>query len=245
MLKRLLRNSLIVVGLFAITGAAYAEPAKTWEFEVRLDGKTIGDHTYTVSNTGARTEVTSDASFDVKFLFLTALKYRHSATETWRGDCLASIDAKTLTNSNKQVVAGEKEDNRLKITSSGGAEIFTDCVKTFAYWNPDILDAGALLNAQTGDYVDINVTPLGNDVVQVGSKSVAAHKFALRSTADAVGKPVDIKLWYSADSWEWLALESTVSGDRLLRYQPVKLPVDTPMRSAAVERRVDFYKEQW
>ncbi|NNF18016.1 MAG: hypothetical protein HKN70_14825 [Gammaproteobacteria bacterium] len=245
MSRQLFRNILMAVGLVAIAGAAYAGPAKTWEFEVRLDGKNIGDHSYTVSSSGAQTKITSDASFDVKFLFLTALKYRHSATETWRGDCLTSIDAKTITNNKKQIVAGEKQDSQLKITSTGGAETFTDCVKTFAYWNPDILDAEALLNAQTGDYVDIVVTPLGDDVVTVGSRDVAAHKFALRSTENAVGKPVDIKLWYSADSWEWLALESTVSGDRLLRYQPVKVPVDTPRRSAVVDRRISFYKEQW
>ena len=72
--------------------------------------------------------------------------------------------------------------------------------------------AAAALNPQTGEYVDVDVEELGNEVVQI-----AGREFVARSVRITAPK-VDIKLWYSEDS-EWLALESVAKGGRIIRYE--------------------------
>ena len=43
-------------------------------------------------------ELTSEAHFRVRFLFIDAYRYEHRARERWQGDCLESLEARTDTN---------------------------------------------------------------------------------------------------------------------------------------------------
>ena len=83
---------------------------------------------------------------------------------------------------------------------------------TFAYWNPKLLDQTQLLNPQTGDYVDVRVEKVGDEILVVRGQPVEAKRFKLT----AVG--VDLTLWYSPDN-EWLALSSVAKGGRVIRYE--------------------------
>ena len=85
---------------------------------------------------------------------------------------------------------------------------------TFAYWNPEILVQQQLLNAQTGEYLDISVQPLGEKTLQLHGSDVAALHYRLRTDED------DIELWYSSDH-DWLALSTTTRGGRKLHYRRV------------------------
>jgi hypothetical protein len=83
---------------------------------------------------------------------------------------------------------------------------------TFAYWNPDILTQKRLLNPQTGRLETVTIMPLGEDNVVVRGATVPARRYRIS------GPKHPIDLWYGADR-NWLALQSTVDGGRLLRYQ--------------------------
>ncbi|MFK8029723.1 MAG: DUF6134 family protein [Gammaproteobacteria bacterium] len=190
-----------------------------YNFRVFLDEKPIGYHQFDVNRSDAGKKVESEAQFDVKVLFITAFKYRHSSVERWEENCVAGIESKTSSNGKRQQVQGELVDDVLTIESSAGDQRMNGCVQTFAYWNPSILDATKLLNSQTGDYVDVEVVSLGPDTLTLGENQTDAVKYNLRSTPDYEGKPVDITLWYDSSGTEWLALESLAKGDRTLRYE--------------------------
>lgn len=116
-----------------------------WVFQVFLDDAAIGTHRFVLTERGAERELASEARFNVKFLFFDAYRYRHDATERWRGDCLASLEAST-------------DDDGQKLAVS---KKFEGCVMSFAYWNPAILKRSELLNAQTGKLENIAVADLG------------------------------------------------------------------------------------
>lgn len=216
-----IRTSLLILAVAGVAFSASANQlsAESYNFRVYLDDKPIGYHQFKLNHTGAGKQVTSEAKFDVKVLFVNAFKYRHSSSESWSDNCLMAIDSQTVSNGKQQKVKGARVDEVLQIDSTAGETSMNGCVQTFAYWNPSILEANTLLNSQTGDYVDIDVKEVGRDTVAVAGKPVEAIKYNLTSAPDYAGKPVDITLWYDTARTEWLALESLAKGKRKIRYE--------------------------
>ena len=204
----------IAVALVALASApaSLASDSRSWEFSVSLDGDEIGYHRFELDRRGALEEVRSEASFDVRFLFLTAFRYRHVNTETWSDGCLASIESSTRQNGRKEAVSGELVDDVFQVDSGKGSELLADCVMSFAYWNPDFLEQPRLLNPQTGEYLPVEVQVLGRQVVNARGETVDATAYRL------VAQDVELTVWYSDDE-EWLGLESVAKGGRIIRYE--------------------------
>lgn len=184
-----------LVMTLAWAGAANAA-TREWRFDVSLDGRPIGEHHYVLRELADSRELTSEARFRVRILFFDAYRYDHRAQERWRGDCIERIDARTDANGKKTVVESDLS--------------LDDCVQTFAYWNPDILEARRLLNPQTGEYVPVEVRALGTEVLA----GQTVERFKLIGGGQT---PLDIDLWYTA-AREWIALESRTPEGRRLRY---------------------------
>lgn len=195
----------------AAVGAA-ASTTREWRFTALLDGEPIGYHRFVVEQQGPETRVTSEARFNVRFLFFDVYRYRHDNREVWRGDCLARIDSSTDDNGELAFVRGAQEQAGFRVATANGTATLPACVRTFAYWNPRILESDRLLNAQTGEYAEIEVLPLGPSTVRVGGEPTPAHKFRLQAPDFA------IDLWYS-NAHRWLALESITAEGRRLRYR--------------------------
>lgn len=192
-----------------------------WEFEVSLDDRRIGYHTFTVEEQGGKRILETEAAFDVKLLFITAFKYRHSNVEVWNDGCLESIDARTDSNGKLLEVRGSRRAERLAVMSANGDMELEECVRTFAYWNPQLLDADRLLNSQTGEYEPVTIREDGADVIDVDGVPVEAVRYILST------KGGDIRLWYTRDGL-WLALEAPAKGGRTIRYRAVRVPETVP-----------------
>ncbi|MBC8057034.1 MAG: hypothetical protein H7Y61_10695 [Rhizobiales bacterium] len=178
-----------------------AQPTGEWNFRALLDGKPIGEHRFTVSGQGDERKVVSEADFAVRFLGVTAYRYRHKATEVWRGECLTSLSSTTDDDGKPESVRADQNDALLK-----------GCVMSFAYWNPAIQTQTRLLNAQTGKLEAVQVRRIGSGSVEVRGKPVEATEFRITGPANP------IVVWYSAQG-EWIGLDSTVAGGRKLSYR--------------------------
>jgi Family of unknown function (DUF6134) len=183
---------------------------REWDFTVSLDGKPIGEHRFTLRDLGETREIESEALFRVRFLFVEAYRYEHRARELWQGNCLQSVAARTDANGKPLFVEGRRDKGEFRIQSSSGAVLQDECVQTFAYWNPSILDAQRLLNPQTGEYVDIKVLLMGRE--SIGGQQTDRYRLI-----GAGGAPLQIDLWYTA-ARDWVALESLTPEGRRLRY---------------------------
>jgi hypothetical protein len=182
--------------LALILGAAPA-CAKSWSFRVLLDEREIGTHRFTLIERGAERELVSEASFRVTILGFLAYRYRHQATERWREGCLHSLVSST-------------DDNGAPYTVDWRAQ--GECVLTFAYWNPKILGARELLNAQTGELERVSVAALGTEWIETDNGRMSAQRYRIN------GRKLAIDLWYR-EGQEWIALETTAGGNRRLRYR--------------------------
>ncbi|MDJ0710092.1 MAG: DUF6134 family protein [Woeseiaceae bacterium] len=220
-MSNFLRNTVLGLVAFACSATVDARnesPARTWQFDVALDGKPIGYHRFEVQQDGSRAVLTTEARFDVKFLFVTAFRYRHENTEVWNGACLSSIDASTNNNGDLLAVNGTVGDGQFDVESPQGTSTLPSCVQTFAYWNPAILDATQLLNSQTGNYEDVKAVFEGPDRIQVAGSTVDAFRYRLTALAG------DIVLWYSTDETTWLGLEAPAKGNRRITYTAAAIP---------------------
>ena len=207
----------LLVGILLIAGApltadATLEQKRSWNFAVHLDGSPIGYHRFELLPDDGGLEVVSEARFDVRFLFFNAFSYRHTNRESWDGRCLESIESQTRENDRRFEVQGELVDDRFVLESGGRAEALDRCVMTFAYWNPEFLEQSRLLNPQSGEYVPVDVEPLGKREVIVRGEAVLASAYRVKA------RETELTVWYSAED-EWLGLESVAKGGRIIRYE--------------------------
>jgi len=191
-------------------GVAAASAEREWRFRVLLDEAEVGTHTFRVLERGGDRRVASDARFTVKFLFFDAYTYAHRARERWQGNCLAQIEARTDDNGDRTAVRGIRRGGHFEVAGDDRTERLPACVMSFAYWNPKMLAQPRLLNAQTGEYTEVKIEPLGEETLEVRGAPLRARRYALEA------EDLRIDLWYAGA--DWVRLESRVSGGRVLRY---------------------------
>ena len=217
---------LLVSTLFVANPSAASTRQADWRFDVLLNDKRIGFHNFSLSGDADRQVLTTEAKFDVKVLFINAFRYRHDNTETWSGGCLDSIDASTDNNGERLSVRGQRDADVLRVEGLSGPLRLDECVQTFAYWNPDILESTRLLNSQTGALESVSISTGDIETIDVDGNPVEARRYRLLAESGA------INLWYSTDeSRRWLALEAPAKGGRSIRYVPTRVPAAADLAS--------------
>lgn len=184
---------------------------KEFAFRVFLDEREMGRHTVTVSDSELGTRVSIAADFKVKILFYTAFEYTHRVEELWRDNCLVSIDATTDNNGEELFLNGRQNKSSFAVTSHLGEQSLQECVRSFAYWDLDLLDTSGLLNMQTSEYEATQFEKVGRETLTINSRKFVADKFILTAGEK------QLSLWYSPDK-EWLALQSQTEDDYLVTY---------------------------
>ncbi len=216
-----MRASLVLTAALGILLAAAAALAtdggkteSSWTFNVFLDDSRIGYHEYRlIERPDGLRRIEAEARFDVKFLFINAFRYRHEIQETWSGNCLTEVQARTDSNGKKTEVEGSLTDAGFLLEAGEDERRLGNCIMTFAYWNPEFLKAERLLNPQTGDFLDVDVQVVDTDSVVLGGKDFPAQCYQVTASQ------IEVRVCYSAEDQRWLALESPTKGGRTLRYE--------------------------
>jgi hypothetical protein len=206
-----LRTALLCIAFVAPVAAAGAE-VREWRFDVFLDDAPIGQHEFRLIETGTTTRIDSRAKFDRRVFRVPVFSYLHESTEYWNDDCLLTIASRTQQNRDDFMLQGNRTTQGFELRTAAGKGLLPACVRSFAYWNPRLLESRSLLNAQTGEYAPARFELVGEEILRLGERSTAAVHYRLTTAED------EIELWYSPRG-EWLALESLVRRDRVLRYE--------------------------
>ena len=184
---------------------------KQWKFRVFLDDSEIGYHRVTLNYQQQIKRVNVEADFKVKFLFFTAFRYQHKAEEVWSDSCLTDIKATTNNNGDSLFIRKNNKSANFKLLSHAGEQQLEGCVRSFAYWDVELLKADHLLNTKSGEIEEVKLHKLGDSVLQFEDKNIPAIKYRLSL------KDKSIDLWYSANM-NWLALQSETEGGYQLSY---------------------------
>jgi hypothetical protein len=189
-----------------------------WQFTVRLDGKPIGMHRFTLAPGDDRSVVLSgEAQFDVSLFGVPLVRYRHRVNERWADGCLVAIDAHTDDNGRQTEVRGRSERGRFDLLVREDGRPFAtrdesaSCLMSFAYWNPALAGQKRLLDPGSGRVEPVAVEEtlaVPADLRQAGTR--------LRGLR-IVGLPQPIDVWYEGD--RWVGLDTAVAGGRRLSYR--------------------------
>ncbi len=199
--------------LLGIVAAAPAQDASAdrWEFDVFVDNKRIGNHVFELVENGSQSVNT--AEFRYRVLLIPAWRYSHTNTEQWDADgCLQSFVASTRVNGRQSDVSGTRTEDGFVVDNGEDRTELPQCIMSFAYWDRRFLEQARLIDPQTGDYVPITVERLPEEAVEIRGAEVSAQAYRVRA------EQLDLKIWYSQED-EWLALESTAKGGRVIRYE--------------------------
>jgi len=206
---------LSVILLSSVVNAAEStlQPQTSWQFRVFLDEKEIGYHNVSLNTRQQVKQVSVEADFIVKFLFFTAFRYQHQTEETWVGSCLSEIQSSTNNNGENLFIQKISDTTGFTIRTHAGEQSLDGCVRSFAYWDLELLKAERLLNTQSGEMEQVELRDLGKSVLQFEGQNIPAFKYRL------LLKDKHIDLWYSTDM-DWLALQSETEGGYQLSYYP-------------------------
>lgn len=199
--------------LAALTVEA-APTADRYRFEVLLDDRPIGEHRFEIQRSGDQQRVASQADFEVGFLFITAYRYRHRSNEVFRDGCLQQIHAMTNDNGTRYQINGEAIAEGFRIDRGEQTETARGCVKTFAYWDPAILEQQRLLNPQTGELEPVAVHPQGIERIEVDGRELPANRYRLETGE------ISIDLWYH-ETLGWVRLASDTGKGATLVYRRI------------------------
>lgn len=193
------------------------DTSESWNFRVMLDDTPIGYHKVNVDRIDNIKTIHTRANFDVRILFIPVYSYEHETRERWEDNCLVDISSTTDDNGDNYFISSIKKEDRLAVETRNGTTSLGGCVRTFAYWDVDLLNSQRLLNTQTGEYEPVNVSDMGTGRLTIDEEQIEARHFRL------VAEGLTIDLWYTSDM-HWLALESVTESGAVLRYLPEKLP---------------------
>ena len=196
-------KKLLCAIFYVISNFAYAE---VWQFDAVLNDKVIGQHTFIYGDE----KTVSEANFKFEYLFMDFI-YQHKSSETWQGNCLKTISSRTDDDGDMYDVSGYMEANQFIVTTNNKTSELPLCVMTFAYGNPKILDQKKLMNAQNGEYLDVDIQFLREENHMVKGKDILTDLWQIEAKGD--DGDLLVHLWYDKNM-NWVSLKSqTPIGD--------------------------------
>jgi len=190
---------------------------QNWNFIAYLDDEKIGYHNFEVINNDGEMIVNTQAKFDVSFMFITVYSYEHKNKEIWSNECLISLDSSTLDGGEELFVNLSNTNGNTRIITPDSNITKNSCIRSFAYWDYELINSKELLNVQTGELIDVSYNFVGSEKINVNNQSIDARHYQLKGK-DSAGKLINISLWYNSND-QWLALQSVLDNGRSLRYQ--------------------------
>ena len=175
--------------------------AKEWTFDAILNDKLIGQHTFIYKDD----KTLSQANFEFEYFFMDFI-YQHKSTETWDGNCLKSITSNTDDDGDIYDVDGRLGLDGFVVSSINKTTKLPLCIMTFSYGNPKILEQKKLMNAQSGEYLDVDIQFLSQEDYILKGKNIKANLWQIK--AEGENGDLLIHLWYDKNM-QWVGLKSS------------------------------------
>ena len=168
------------VAAASVLAAAQAQ-AETLNYTVTRDGSTIGTHSVDINDAG--TEVSVNTDIEVKVLFVTAYKFKHTSQEKWQNGKLVAISSTTDDDGTPKELNASLEGDKLTVNSvvKGQDRLQSVAAGTLpaSLWNPETVSQSALMNTLDGQLMNITVENMGADTVETGSGNIEANHYAI------------------------------------------------------------------
>ncbi len=195
-------------------GLLSTPPGKSLGFDVMRKGSKIGTHVLTFDQNGDNLTVNVDVELKVGLGPIVLFRYKHHASEVWKGGQLVSLDTETNDDGTPHKVTGRATDAGFKVEGSKAKPYIAPADALPAtHWNRKMLD-GPWINTQDGRLLRPKITPMGPDMIPVASGAkIPAQHFAL--SGDAV-----LDTYYDGTP-NWVGLNFKAGDGSLILYERV------------------------
>ena len=198
----------IVLLLFCSSSLwADSQIQRHWDFKVLVDDREVGSHQFSVIGGQGGWSVSSTMEMDFTILRIKQITYQHHATEQWQDGCLVHVSSHTKRQRKETTLQASLIASGLSVITENSDRVLEGCVRSFAYWNPELLQGQRLLNVETGTYIPVTV-----------SSKVSAQDNITHITI--AGPKISIRLQYDA-SGDWLSLQTNLKTGAVLKYQRI------------------------
>lgn len=181
------------------------QSGQTVGYDIVRGGTVIGAQTvrYTVAGPDLTVEVVVSAS--IRALGVRVYNYEHHGTERWHDGQMIGLVTKTDDDGKPLQVNATRDAAGIWHGVSGVGPGPAPLLST-SLWNSQTVAATRLLDRETGAVVPVRVTPAGDEVLKLGSRTVTAHKYDLSGLVSG-------SAWYdSRGCWVQALFHTRVDG---------------------------------
>ena len=200
-----------VISFFSMMLLCCSVYAEQINFQVQLNDKDIGFHEFNVQND----TISNKAQFDVKLWFIPAYKYRHTATEVYKDNCLIQLESGTQDGADFFELSSLADSAFFKIKVND--KDHPACSQSFRYWDIQFTEQSLAINPQDGEIFKLSFSKDVDEEVKTKTNTFLANKFTLRAINDQDEK-FHIELWYEQNSKKWIKLKSYLKDDNVITY---------------------------
>ena len=202
-----------VISFFSMMLLCCSVYADQINFQVQLNDKDIGFHEFNVQND----TISNKAQFDVKLWFIPAYKYRHTATEVYKDNCLIQLESETQDGADFFELSSLADSAFFKIKVNDKDYNHPSCSQTFRYWDIKFTEQNLAINPQDGEIFKLTFLKDEDEEVKTKTNTFLANKYTLRAINDQDEK-FHIELWYEQNSKKWIKLKSYLKDDNVITY---------------------------
>lgn len=202
-----------VISFFSMMLLCCSSYAEQINFQVQMNDKDIGFHEFNVQND----TISNKAQFDVKLWFIPAYKYRHTATEVYKDNCLIQLESETQDGADFFELSSLADSAFFKIKVNDKDYNHPACSQTFRYWDIQFTEQNLAINPQDGEIFKLSFSKDVDEEVKTKTNMLLANKYILHAINDQDEK-FHIELWYEQNSKKWIKLRSYLKDDNVITY---------------------------
>ncbi len=136
-------------------------------FDIMRGGSKIGTDTFDITRQGDATSVKNQTHIVVKIAFITAYRYDHSETGSWKGSQLVAFKSTTDDNGTDHQIKAAQAGNKLTLTVDGTASTAPKTVQAASLWGAEVAKQTQIFDPANGKRMAVDVADLGDETVDV------------------------------------------------------------------------------
>lgn len=192
---------LILLINFSIQAFSIPENKKA-TYEIWRKNKVIGTHEILFSEKNGILNIETNINVEVKILFVTAYKYSHQSTETWKDGNFIKIEGYTdFEDEREYFIKGVIKDGFLFATGMDGELKLDKDLIPSNYWNQNVMYRDEIFDTQKGIVRKLDVQEIGAETIIINNKKIDCIKFVLNANKHPKDKDrfPEYELWYSKE----------------------------------------------
>ena len=153
-------------------------------FDVMRSGSKIGSDTIDVTRNGDLANVKITTHIVVKIAFITAYRFDHTETQTWKGNQLTAFKSTTDDNGKPHELSAAQAGGKLTLTVDGTPNPVPKAIAPATLWFPDISKHPQLFDVSSGKRMESTGSDLGEETVEINGAPQQLHHVKLSGDFD-------------------------------------------------------------